>query len=57
MFPDLSPSGMSEFSSPVATDRDGVIRMFYVAMTRARKSLTICDRKSWNSVEIPLDTL
>lgn len=57
MFPDLSPSGMSEFSSPVATDRDGVIRMFYVAMTRARKSFTVCDRKSWNAVEIPLDTL
>lgn len=39
VFPDLSPSGMREMT----TNKDSIIRMFYVACTRARESLFLCD--------------
>lgn len=43
LFPDLSPAGYMEYAS---TGRDAVIRQFYVAMTRARESLTLCGPSS-----------
>lgn len=40
VFPDLSRKGLAEWCSP--SGRDQVIRLFYVAMTRARESLILC---------------
>jgi hypothetical protein len=40
-FPDLSASGRLEYIAG-GERRDNVIRMFYVAMTRARSRLTLC---------------
>jgi hypothetical protein len=48
LFPDLSPSGAREASN--AASRDGVIRTFYVGMTRAREKLVLCSRWSPSSV-------
>ena len=57
LFPDLSQAGDRAFNgSPHIDedDRDGVVRTFYVGMTRARKSLAICDANSRMFVDIPL---
>ena len=48
IFPDLSPSGAREAAN--SATRDGVIRTFYVGMTRAREKLTLCSRWSPSSV-------
>jgi superfamily I DNA/RNA helicase len=45
MFPDLSVSGMREWMAH-GDPRDGVIRMFYVGMTRARETLIITQPSS-----------
>lgn len=42
IFPDLSPAGYREWSKP-GPSKDSVIRLFYVAMTRARETALICD--------------
>ncbi len=55
MFPDLSQAGDAAFTGPNVRDRNGVVRTFYVGMTRARKTLSICENKSRLSVDIPLD--
>lgn len=39
LWPDLSPSGFDEWSNP--STRDRLVRLFYVAMTRARASLVL----------------
>jgi len=58
LFPDLSQAGDQAFSNMSSKeDRDGVVRTFYVGMTRARKSLAVCDRKSRLAVDIPLDMI
>jgi len=36
VFPDMSPAGMDNSST------DSIVRMFYVAMTRAKKTLHLC---------------
>ena len=41
MFPDMSTAGMCEWQRR-GPNRDSVIRLFYVAMTRARETLVIC---------------
>lgn len=41
--PDLSPSGMREWGQR-GEARDSVIRLFYVAMTRAQEELVVCQR-------------
>jgi superfamily I DNA/RNA helicase len=41
LMPDLSRAGMVEWSAP-GERRDGVVRQFYVGMTRARESLILC---------------
>jgi superfamily I DNA/RNA helicase len=42
LLPDLSPSGARNWEGKRA-DRDTVVRLAYVMMTRARESLIVCD--------------
>ena len=49
LFPDLSSAGHSEWTV-AGPRRDGVIRMMYVGMTRARETLVLCDRASATAV-------
>ena len=42
-YPDLSPSGMRQWTRP-GEGRDGIIRTFYVAMTRARERFVAAGR-------------
>ena len=49
--PDLSLAGAREWDSPGEV-RDSVIRQFYVAMTRARETLVICEPSSRMHVPI-----
>jgi len=50
IFPDLSPAGYNSWQKKAT--RDGVIRTFYVGITRAKKSLTICDSSSGMEVKL-----
>jgi hypothetical protein len=52
LFPDLSPSGYTEWFSG-GTVRDSVTRMFYVGMTRAKTALYIC--KAAGKFDVPLE--
>ena len=45
LMPDLSPSGMMEWVGSPA-QKAGVMRLFYVGMTRARESLVLCNQAS-----------
>jgi superfamily I DNA/RNA helicase len=45
LFPDLSPTGEVAYQRP-GPQRDSVIRLFYVGMTRARQTLYICRQES-----------
>ncbi len=45
LFPDLSRAGDTAYNR-FGTDRDSVIRLFYVGMTRARHTLYICQQES-----------
>lgn len=51
LFPDLSAAGDAAYQRHGA-DRDSVIRLFYVGMTRARHTLYICQRESSMAVVI-----
>lgn len=51
--PDLSPRGNQDYKTPGWARRDGVIRMFYVGMTRTRQSLTVLNGHGWK-IDIPL---
>jgi superfamily I DNA/RNA helicase len=42
LFPDLSASGVRQWEGS-RHDRDGIVRLAYVMMTRARETLVICD--------------
>ena len=50
LLPDLSPSGMREWTRP-GEGRDGLIRTFYVGMTRARERLVMAGRWSASSID------
>jgi DNA helicase II / ATP-dependent DNA helicase PcrA len=50
LLPDLSPSGMREWKTP-GDGRDGIIRAFYVGMTRAKEKLVLGGRWSAASVD------
>jgi superfamily I DNA/RNA helicase len=50
LLPDLSPSGMREWTRP-GEGRDGIIRTFYVGMTRAKEKLVMCNRWSPASID------
>ena len=45
LFPDLSPAGDAAYQKH-GPQRDSVIRLLYVGMTRARHTLYICQRES-----------
>lgn len=45
--PDLSPQGWANYRQEGWDRRDGVIRTFYVGMTRARKTLTVMRANGW----------
>ena len=45
LFPDVSPAGDAAYQKH-GLQRDSVIRLFYVGMTRARHTLYICQRES-----------
>jgi len=45
IFPDLSPAGMRSWTGR-PSERDSVIRLFYVAMTRPRETLHLCEPAS-----------
>lgn len=49
VFPDLS--GAAYFDNWMGNDQDSIIRLFYVAMTRARESIVICSPASYMAVE------
>ena len=51
LFPDLSPAGDAAYQRH-GPQRDSVIRLFYVGMTRARHTLYICQRESSMAVII-----
>lgn len=51
ILPDLSPSGMREWSCR-GMAQDGIIRMFYVALTRARHGVYLCRPYSGRSVNL-----
>lgn len=51
LFPDLSPAADVAYQR-YGPDRDSVIRLFYVGVTRARKTLYICQRESSMAVAI-----
>lgn len=48
LFPDLSPAGMKEWTR----NRDGIIRSYYVGMTRCKETLVLCGQASPNAVRI-----
>ena len=50
LLPDISPSGMKEWSKP-GDAKDGIIRTFYVGMTRAKERLILGGRWSPYSVD------
>ena len=52
LFPDLSAAGMQQWAGSIQ-DRDDVIRVCYVGITRARESLIVCEPAKPNY--IPLD--
>jgi superfamily I DNA/RNA helicase len=51
LFPDVSPAGDAAYQKH-GPQRDSVIRLFYVGMTRARHTLYICQRESPLAVTI-----
>jgi DNA helicase-2/ATP-dependent DNA helicase PcrA len=51
LFPDLSAAGDAAYQRH-GTQRDSVIRLFYVGMTRARHTLYVCQRESSMAVVI-----
>ena len=50
LLPDLSPASMREWATR-GDQRDGIIRTFYVGMTRARERLVLAGRWSGYSVD------
>lgn len=51
LFPDLSPAGDAAYLRH-GSQRDSVVRLFYVGMTRARHTLYVCQRESSMAVVI-----
>lgn len=54
LFPDLSSSGARQYNSSDPEEVNDVVRAFYVGLTRARKSVTICSPVSTLSVDMKL---
>jgi len=51
LLPDLSPSSMREWAGRRGDTRDGIVRTFYVGMTRSREKLVLARRWSPSSVD------
>lgn len=51
LFPDLSPAGWRQWAAG-GLQRDEVVRMIYVAMTRARERLALCQAQSAMAVDL-----
>ena len=51
LFPDLSPSGFKQWNNP--NQKPAIVRQFYVAMTRAKEALIMCNATGSNSISIP----
>jgi superfamily I DNA/RNA helicase len=51
LFPDVSRAANTAYQR-FGPERDSVIRLFYVGVTRARKTLYICQRESSMAVTI-----
>jgi superfamily I DNA/RNA helicase len=51
LFPDLSPAASAAYQRH-GPQRDAVIRLFYVGVTRARKTVYICQPESSMAVKI-----
>lgn len=51
IFPDISAAGMREWVKP--TERDNIIRQFYVGMTRAKETLVLCSPATSWAVRLP----
>ncbi len=51
LFPDLSQAGDAQYARGGAA-RDSVVRLFYVAVTRARETLYMCQRETGMAVTI-----
>lgn len=49
LFPDLSPSGYEQYES-TGSDRDSIIRQFYVGLSRAREKLILAEAGSKRAV-------
>ena len=52
VFPDLSKAGMSEWLAN-GSGHDALVRLYYVAMTRARDTLVLCQPSSGNAIALP----
>ncbi len=52
LFPDLSNSGATEWLDIQGGGRDSIIRQFYVAITRTKHTLIICNPISMNHVDL-----
>jgi superfamily I DNA/RNA helicase len=53
VFPDISRAGMQEWTSS-GSGHDALVRLYYVAMTRARDTLVVCDAVSTNAITLPV---
>jgi superfamily I DNA/RNA helicase len=51
LFPDLSPAGDGQYRRG-GSQRDSVIRQFYVGATRARETLCLCSPESGAAIPI-----
>jgi superfamily I DNA/RNA helicase len=55
LFPDLSLAGINEWHNTNGDDtygKDSIIRLFYVAMTRAKQELVICNASQQYYVQL-----
>ncbi len=52
LFPDLSPAGMDEYMG-YPQQREGIGRLFYVGVTRARKAVYLCSELGRYAVDLP----
>ena len=52
VFPDLSRRGMEEWHG-AAEQQNALYRLFYVAMTRPRHTLVLCQAAEWTAIEWP----
>jgi superfamily I DNA/RNA helicase len=57
VFPDLSRAGFKQWTTDKSEERDSVVRLFYVAMTRSREKLVICRNATIQAAPIRREVL